>query len=251
MPITDWPEQERPREKLLERGASASRTPSSWRFSSGSACEARAPSISRATTHHFGGVRALVSAQPKAFAAVHGVGLAKYAQLQAAFELARRALAETAREADLLSDPESVKDWLRLRLAGLEHEVFYALLLDNRHRLLAAHELFRGTVDQTARPTRADSSSWRSTPTQAPSSRRAQPPQRRRRADRADAATARCAKALALIDVRLLDHFIVTAGNVVSLAQLGMLYRPERAAKSCSKKNPVQNFKKSPCYASK
>jgi len=224
MPITDWPEQERPREKLLERGAGAlSDAELLAIFLRVGVRGKSAVDLARDLLTHFGGVRALVSAQPKAFAAVHGVGLAKYAQLQAAFELARRALAETAREADLLSDPESVKDWLRLRLAGLEHEVFYALLLDNRHRLLAAHELFRGTVDQTP-STRANSSSWRSTPTQAPSSRDTNHPSGAAEPSRADAAlTCTLREALALIDVRLLDHFIVTAGNVVSLAQLGML----------------------------
>ena len=224
MPITDWPEQERPREKLLERGASAlSDAELLAIFLRVGVRGKSAVDLARDLLTHFGGVRALVSAQPKAFAAVHGVGLAKYAQLQAAFELARRALAETAREADLLSDPESVKDWLRLRLAGLEHEVFYALLLDNRHRLLAAHELFPGTVDQTAVHPRelvklalgANASAVivaHNHPSGA-----AEP-------SRADAAITRTLRdALALVDVRLLDHFIVTTGNVVSLAQLGML----------------------------
>jgi len=224
MPITDWPEQERPREKLLERGAAAlSDAELLAIFLRVGVRGKSAVDLARDLLTHFGGVRALVSARPGAFAAVRGVGLAKYAQLQAAFELARRALAETAREADLLSDPESVKDWLRLRLAGLEHEVFYALLLDNRHRLLAAHELFRGTVDQTAVHPRelvklalgANASAVivaHNHPSGA-----AEP-------SRADAAITRTLRdALALVDVRLLDHFIVTTGNVVSLAQLGML----------------------------
>ena len=224
MPITDWPEQERPREKLLERGASAlSDAELLAIFLRVGVRGKSAVDLARDLLTHFGGVRALVSAQPKAFAAVHGVGLAKYAQLQAAFELARRALAETAREADLLSDPESVKDWLRLRLAGLEHEVFYALLLDNRHRLLAAHELFRGTVDQTAVHPRELVKLALHANASAVIVAHNHPSGSAAVSSADQQITTHLKQALALIDVRLLDHIIIAGTATHSMAEHGQL----------------------------
>jgi len=85
---------------------------------------------------------------------VPGMGSAKYAQLQAVIEMSRRALGEELAERDLLGSPDTVRDWLRLRLAALPYEVFMVLLLDAQNRLIHAEELFRGTLDQTSIPYR-------------------------------------------------------------------------------------------------
>lgn len=151
------------------------------------------------------------------------MGNAKTAQLLAAMELARRTLAEELTSGDALSSPRAVRDYLRLSIAGREHEVFVAMLLDAQHRVIACEELFRGTLTQTsvypreivkralhhnaaaiifahnhpsgvAEPSRAD-----------------------------EALTQSLRQALALVDVRVLDHFIVTTGSVSSFAERGLL----------------------------
>jgi DNA repair protein RadC len=153
-----------------------------------------------------------------------GMGPAKSAQLAAVLELARRALVEELRSGDLLSSPEAVRDWLRLQLAGLPHEVFCALWLDNRNRLLAFEELFRGTLAQTSVYPRevvkhalAHNAAAVIFAHNHPSGA-AEP-------SRADESLTQALKqALALVDVKVLDHFVV-AGTAppLSFAERGLL----------------------------
>ena len=151
MAITDWPEDERPREKLLARGATAlSEAELLAVFLRIGVRGMSAVDLARELLTRFGSLTRLCSASAAEFSAIPGMGTAKYAQLQAVMELARRALAEQMHERDLFDSPRAVRDWLRLKIGALPHEVFMVLLLDARNSLIAAVELFRGTLTQTS-----------------------------------------------------------------------------------------------------
>jgi len=152
------------------------------------------------------------------------MGLAKYAQLQAVMELSSRALAETMSERALFDSPQAVRDWLRLRLGHLPHETFCVMLLDARHRLIVAVDLFRGTLTQTSVYPRevvklalAHNAAAVVLAHNHPSGA-AEP-------STADELLTRSLKdALDLVDVRVLDHFVVPAhGQAVSFAERGLL----------------------------
>lgn len=225
MAITDWPADERPREKLLTRGAGAlSDAELLALFLRVGIKGLTAVDLARQLITHFGSLTRLCSASANDFAALPGMGLAKYAQLQAVMELARRALGETLSERALFDSPQAVRDWLRLRLGHLPHETFCIMLLDARHRLIEAVDLFRGTLTQTSVYPRevvklvlshnaASVILAHNHPSGA-----AEP-------STADEMLTRMLKdALALIDVRILDHFVVPAhGNPVSFAERGLL----------------------------
>ncbi|NTV11276.1 MAG: DNA repair protein RadC [Zoogloea sp.] len=151
MPITDWPEDERPREKLLTRGAPALSDAELLAIFLRVGIRGKtAVDLARDLLVRFGSLTALCNAGPRSFAEVPGMGLAKYAQLQAVLELARRALHEEMVRRDLLDSPGTVRNWLRLKLATLPHEVFMVLLLDAQNRLIHQEEMFRGTLTQTS-----------------------------------------------------------------------------------------------------
>ena len=148
MTITDWPEGERPREKLLERG------PDSLSDSELLAIFLRtgipgksAVDLARELLAGFGGLAGLMGAGERRFCEVKGLGRAKYAQLMAVLELSRRYLQTRIAEQDVLTSPEATRDYLKLKLYRLPYEVFACLFLDNRHRVIRYEELFRGTID--------------------------------------------------------------------------------------------------------
>lgn len=224
MAIRDWPEGERPREKLLARGAAAlSDAELLAIFLRVGVAGRSAVDLARGLLAHFGGLTRLFAAEQAAFSAFPGMGPAKFAQLQAVLEMARRALAEEMREADALDSPAAVRDWLRLRLAGLPHEVFLAVFLDAQNRVLEAEELFRGTLTQTSVYPRevvkralAHNAAGLILAHNHPSGL-AEPSQ----ADRW--LTEQLRSALGLVDVKVLDHFIVAGGRAVSFAERGWL----------------------------
>jgi DNA repair protein RadC len=158
-----------------------------------------------------------------ASAATPGFGHVRRAQLVASVELVRRALRETLVRGSLLDSPQSVRDFLRVLLAGHEYEVFVVLFLDSQHRLIRADELFRGTLAQTSVYPREVVKAALACNAAAvvfahnhPSGV-AEP-------SRADELLTQALKsALALVDVRTLDHFVVAAGEVVSFAERGLL----------------------------
>lgn len=224
MAIKDWPEGERPRERLLAHGATALsdaellavvlRTGSAGRT---------AVDVGRAALAHFGGLSALLAAPPDRFAQVPGLGRARYAELQAVIELARRLLQEDVRRDTLLNSPEKVRQYLRLWLGQRQHEVFVALYLDAQNRMLGAEELFRGTLTQTSvypREVVKDALKHNAAGlifAHNHPSGVAEPS----RAD--ELLTASLKQALALVDVRVLDHLIVAGNGTVSFAERGLL----------------------------
>jgi DNA repair protein RadC len=224
MAITDWPEGERPREKLLQRGASAlSDAELLAIFLRVGVRGKSAVELARDLLAHFGSLTRLFHAGRADFAAFPGMGPAKYAQLQAVLEMARRALGEEMVQGDALGSPGAVRDYLRLQLGGLGHEVFMALFLDAQNRVLAREELFRGTLTQTSVYPRevvkralAHNAAGIILAHNHPSGV-AEPSQ----ADRW--LTDQLKTALGLVDVKVLDHFIVAGSQGVSFAERGWL----------------------------
>ncbi len=225
MAITDWPEEERPREKLLARGADAlSDAELLAIFLRVGVRGLSAVDLARGLISRFGSLTRLCNADVGEFAALPGMGPAKYAQLQAAMELARRALGETLAERDLFDSPQAVRDWLRLRLGHLPHENFCVLLLDARHRLIEAVDLFRGTLTQTSVYPREVVKLALERNAAAVILAHNHPSGASEPSAADETLTRNLKEALALIDVRVLDHFVVPAhGKPVSFAERGLL----------------------------
>ncbi|MFT3759121.1 RadC family protein [Thauera sp.] len=225
MAITDWPAEERPREKLLARGAgSLSDAELLALFLRVGIRGHSAVDLARQLISHFGSLTRLCSASANDFAALPGMGLAKYAQLQAVMELARRALGETLSERALFDSPQAVRDWLRLRLGHLPHETFCIMLLDARHRLIEAVDLFRGTLTQTSVYPREVVKLVLSHNAAAVILAHNHPSGASEPSTADEVLTRTLKDSLALVDVRVLDHFVVPAhGKPVSFAERGLL----------------------------
>jgi DNA repair protein RadC len=226
MAIRDWPAAERPRERLVRHGAAAlSDAELLAIFLRVGVPGKSAVDLARELLARFDGdLAALASATTIELARLPGIGPAKAAQLAASLELARRALAVPLKVKDALASPEAVRDWLRLSLGNLPHEVFVALWLDAQNRLIASEELFRGTLTQTSVYPRevvkralANNAGAVILAHNHPSGL-AEPS----RAD--EVLTSSLKQALALIDVKLLDHFIVAGTNrPLSFAERGLI----------------------------
>ncbi|HVP08190.1 MAG TPA: DNA repair protein RadC [Burkholderiales bacterium] len=221
MAITDWPAAERPRERLLERGAAALSDAELLAVVLRTGIRGKsAVELGRELLARFKDVAGVFAAD---LSGVKGLGPAKRAQFEAAIELARRSLRDGLRSGDALTSPGAVRDYLRLALAELEHEVFVCLWLDAQHRVLACEELFRGTLTQTSvYPREIVKAGLRANAAAVifahnhPSGA-AQP-------SRADELLTRNLKdALALVDVKVLDHFIVAGRQALSFAERGLL----------------------------
>jgi len=224
MAITDWPLDDRPREKLLAKGPQSLSDAELVAIFLRTGIKGKsAVELAREQLLRFGSLSALAGAGNESFCAAPGLGAAKYAQLQAALEIARRTLREKLDSGAALSAPGAVRDYLRLTLHGRPHEVFIVVFLDAQHRVTASEELFRGTLTQTsvyprevvkralhhnaaavifahnhpsgvAEPSRAD-----------------------------EALTVALKQALALVDVRVLDHFVVAGDGALSFAERGLI----------------------------
>jgi DNA repair protein RadC len=224
MGIADWPEGERPRERLVSQGPQALSDAELLAIFLRTGVRGKsAVDLARQLLGHFQTLSALVHADAKTLAAVPGMGPAKVAQLQAAMELARRALRDSLRDRPVLGSPAQVREFLRLWLGGETREVFGVLFLDAQNRVIEAETPFRGTLSQTsvypreivrralhhnaaavilahnhpsgvAEPSRAD-----------------------------EVLTDALKRSLAVVDVRVLDHFVVGEGAVVSFAERGLI----------------------------
>ncbi len=222
MPITDWPSEERPREKLLTRGAAAlSDAELLAIFLRTGVPGLTAVDLARNLLREFGGLRQLLGADERRFCHSKGLGLAKYTQLQAVVEMSRRYLQQQLQESDALTSPDATRRYLQARLRHYPHEVFSCLFLDNRHRVIAFEELFRGTIDgasvhprEVVKRALAHNAAALILAHNHPSGV-AEPSQ----ADRH--ITAHLKQALSLVDIRVLDHIVIGEGEPVSLAERG------------------------------
>ena len=224
MAISDWPADDRPREKLLTKGPAALSDAELLAIFLRTGLPGKsAVDLARALLARFGSLTHLFAASEKEFCEMPGLGPAKYAQLKAVLEMAKRGLNEELRAGDALSSPKAVRDYLRLLLHGRQEEIFVAIFLDAQNRIVATEELFRGTLTQTsvyprevvkralyfnaaavifahnhpsgvAEPSRADES-----------------------------LTQALKAALALIDVKVLDHFIIAGSAAMSFSERGIL----------------------------
>ena len=226
MAITDWPEGERPRERLLALGPEALSDAELLAIYLRVGVRGKsAVDLARELIQRFdGSLSRLAEASLEELASVSGIGMAKAAQLKASFELARRALTQQMTARDTFANPGKVRDWLRLKLATRQHEVFMALWLDAQNRLIKADELFSGSLTQTSvyprevvKTALAHNAAAVILAHNHPSG--ASEPSR---AD--EMLTKTLKEALAMVDVKLLDHFIV-AGNAtpLSFAERGLL----------------------------
>lgn len=225
MSIADWPETERPREKLLQRGAGALSDAELLALFLRVGIKGRsAVDLARELLGRFGSLTRLCNAHAVEFSSVAGMGLAKYAQLQAVMELARRALSEQLAERDVFDSPGVVRDWLRLRIGSLPHEVFCVLLLDARNRLIESVELFRGTLTQTSVYPREVVKLALAHNAAAVILAHNHPSGTNEPSNADELLTRSLKQALDLVDVRILDHFIVTAhAPALSFAERGLL----------------------------
>jgi len=224
MPITDWPENERPREKLLNLGAQALSDAELLAIFLRTGINGKtAVDIARDILKHFGSLRELLSANLDEFCLFPGLGQAKYTQLQAVLELSRRHLAEQLQRGDALTDPAMTRQYLTTRLRDYQYEVFACLFLDNRHRILGFEELFRGTIDgANVHPREVvrqalDYNAAAVIFSHNHPSGIAEPSE----ADRS--ITQRLQNALELVDIRVLDHVVIGDGESVAFAELGWL----------------------------
>jgi DNA repair protein RadC len=236
MPLHDLPPEARPREKLLTRGAQALsdaellavllRTGIRGKGVLQMADELlhiKNDSSSRSVDEGFDGISGLLHASADDLKRVKGLGPAKRAELIAVLELARRAMAQQLKERAVLADPATVKHYLQLHLAARGHEVFAVVFLDAQNRLIAMEELFRGTLTQTSVYPREVA--LRALHHQASAVVLAHNhPSGTVQPSRADEALTQTLKsALALLDVRVLDHIIVAPGQALSMAEQGLL----------------------------
>jgi DNA repair protein RadC len=151
MAISDWPASERPRERLIRQGPAAlSDAELLALFLRVGIPGKDAVALARDALTRFGSLHALLQASLAEFSTVPGLGAAKYSQLQAALELARRTIAERLQDGHVLSSPQAVREFLTLRLRNKPYEAFHVLFLDVKNRLIDARELFRGTLTHTS-----------------------------------------------------------------------------------------------------
>src|SRR5215470_4881614 len=224
MRIADWPEDERPRERLLKHGASAlSEAELLAIFLRTGIAGTSAVELGRRLLARFGNLQRLFAATLAEVAAVQGLGPAKYAQLQAVIEMARRALREEIGERDALSSPQAVREFLRLSLGGRPHEVFVVLFLDSQNRLLGSEELFRGTLTQTSvYPREVVKTALRYNAAGVILAHNH--PSGVAEPSRADELLTQTLKqALSLVEIKTLDHFIVAGSRTLSFAERGLL----------------------------
>ena len=226
MSITDWPEGERPRERLLAHGPAALSDAELLAIYLRVGVRGKsAVDLGRDLLQRFDGqLSRLAEATLEELASVSGIGMAKAAQLKASFELARRALAQEMSVRDTFSSPGQVRDWLRLKLATRQNEVFMALWLDAQNRLLKAEELFAGTLTQTSVYPREVVKKALGHNAAAVILAHNHPSGVAEPSHADELLTKALKDALAMVDVKVLDHFIV-AGNAppLSFAERGLL----------------------------
>jgi DNA repair protein RadC len=224
MGINDWPAGQRPRERLLRDGARALSDPELLAvFLRAGVKGKNAVELGRELICRFGSLHGLFGASQKEISAIHGLGPAKFAQLQAIMELAQRAVGEQLQGGQVLSSPAMVRNYLRLKLAREQHESFVVMFLDAKNRLIACDAMFRGSLTQTSvHPREVVKAALahnaaavllaHNHPSGAPAP------------SEADVLLTRAlAQALALVEVRVLDHFIVAGHQVHSFAEHGQL----------------------------
>lgn len=224
MRISDWPDRDRPRERMLAHGPQTLSDAELLAIFLRTGMRGRsAVDLGRDLLARFGTLRALLAAERSSLLETRGLGPAKLAPVIAALELARRVLREESGERSALGSPGAVRDYLRLVLGSRDREVFLALWLDAQHRVLGAEELFTGTLTQTSvYPREVVKAALRANAAAVILAHNH--PSGVAEPSHADELLTRTLKsALALVDIQVLDHFIVAGARMLSFAERGLL----------------------------
>ena len=221
--VRDWPAEEQPRNKVLNRGADVLSDAELLSVFIRSGCQGQtAVDVARTLLQTFGGLRGLLNADQGEVCAIAGIGPAKFAELKTVMEISRRYLRERLQRGDVLDDPDAVRFYLTSKLRDRKSEVFAVVFVDNRHRVIAYEEMFQGTIDgASVYPREVVRAALRHNAAAVifahnHPSMVAEPSQSDERITR------RLRDALALIDVRVLDHFVV-GDQLVSMLERGLL----------------------------
>ena len=224
MAITDWPAAERPREKLIELGAEAlSDAELLAIFLRVGVTGKSAVDLARDLLTQFGSLNGIFAATEHELIQVHGIGTSKYVQLQAIFEMSRRALNEQLQQRDVFKSPQQVRGYLVLKLGSLTREVFLVLFLDTQNHLLATEEMFAGTLTQTSVYPREVVKRALHHNAASVIFAHNHPSGIAQQSQADELLTKQLKQALALIDVRVLDHFIVAGNSTLSFLERGLL----------------------------
>jgi DNA repair protein RadC len=222
--INEWPAEERPRERLIQNGGKGLSDAEILAVLLGRGLAGTsAVELARKLMHKFGGIRGTLNAAPASLVEVKGIGMAKIGTLLAARECAQRYLRERLRPGVTIGSPADSRDYLLATLRDRPHEVFCCLFMDNRHRVLAFDELFRGTIDAAAVYPREIVKQALARNAAAVILAHNHPSGVAEPSQSDQLITRRIRDALDLVDVRLLDHFVIGDNNCVSLASRGML----------------------------
>ncbi len=224
MAIPDWPAERRPRERLIREGAPALSDEELLAVFLRVGVKGKdAVQLGRDMVLRFGSLQGLFGASLADFSSVHGLGAAKFAQLQAVMELARRAMLEELKAGQALGSPKAVKDYLRLRFRSQACESFHVLFLDVKNRLIDIKELFRGTLTHTSvypREVVKEALARNAASVMLAHNHPSGTPD----PSESDLLLTRAlVQALALVDIRILDHFVVAGHQVHSFAEHGQL----------------------------
>ena len=223
MAISDWPLAERPRERLLAEGAKVLSDAELVAVLLRTGLPGKsAVELGRELVHEFNGVSGVLEAGAR-LGAIKGLGPAKAAQFAAAMELARRALQEELKRTSALTSPGAVRDYLRLAIGGRAHEVFVCIWLDAQHRVIKFEEPFQGTLTQTSVYPREIVKAALACNAAAVIFAHNHPSGAAQPSQADELLTANLKEALALIEVRVLDHFIVAGHQAISFAERGLL----------------------------
>lgn len=224
MAITDWPASERPREKLLELGVEAlSDAELLAIFLRVGVSGKSAVDLARDLLTQFGSLNGIFAAQLSELTQVHGIGSSKYVQLQAIFEMSRRALNEQMQIKDVLNSPKQVRDYLCLKLGNLTREVFLVLFLDAQNRVVTTEEMFSGTLTQASVYPREVVKRALHHNAASVIFAHNHPSGIAQQSQADELITKQLKEALALVDVRVLDHFIVAGNTTLSFVERGLL----------------------------
>ncbi|MDY6992282.1 MAG: DNA repair protein RadC [Pseudomonadota bacterium] len=224
MKITDMPLEERPREKLLQRGASALTNVELLAIFLRTGVQGKtALDLAQDLLTDFGDLRSLLGADRHRFCQAKGLGSAKFVQLQACVELSRRYLRECLQRGDVLSNPDDTRNYLMSELSGRVYEVFACLFLDNKHRVIKFDELFYGTIDGASVYPREVVRRALQHNAAAVIFAHNHPSGIAEPSDADIAITRRLKEALQMIDIRVLDHIVIGDGYGISLAEQGFI----------------------------
>lgn len=224
MRISDWPELERPREKLLAAGAATLSDAELLAIFLRTGTRGKtAVDLARELLNDFGGLRKLLLADQQTFCARNGLGTASFAQLQAVLEMSRRHLLENLQRETVFNSPAEVRRYLNARMRDYTREVFLCLFMDTQHRVISVEELFFGTIDSSSVYPREVVHRSLSLNAAAVIFAHNHPSGIAEPSLADERITLRLRDALALVDVRVLDHMVVGDNHVVSMAERGLL----------------------------